>query len=282
MQIAKGPDRAPFFWVHGVGGEVFSYMQVSKHLARARPVYGFAADWTKVFKPEDRRIDRIAARYIDEMMAVQPTGPYHLGGFCSAAVLVLEMASQLEARGQEIGAFAILDYDVLPSDAKSSSFQSVIAFARNLPRWVQEDAMPSGPMELLGRVRSRLRRGLSPAPAEDGDIRDAIGMWRFPDYQVEMLRVHHEVIHSFTPGPINGHVTLFLPRTGPLFGPWPVGPDPDWDTIARGGVNVVLVRGSHSTMLIEPFAAELAEQLNHAITAAEERLTPAAHVELSA
>jgi len=186
---------------------------------------------------------------------------------------VLEIARQLEQAGDRIGAFAILDYDVAPSTNKTSSLQNVLSFARNLPRWVQDDAVPSGAKELLGRMRSRLRRSRVSSPGEPLDIRDAIGMWRFPDYQVEMLRVHHEVIHSFTPGPINGRVTLFLPRTGPLFGPWPVGHDPDWDEIAHGGVDVVSVRGSHSTMLVEPFASELADQLNAVIDAAQARLS---------
>jgi len=110
------------------------------------------------------------------------------------------------------------------------------------------------------------------------DLRDQLGMWRFPDYQVEMLKAHHQAIHSYQPKPFNGKVTLFLPRTAPLLGPWPTGHDKEWDRLARGGVEVHLIRGSHITMLADPFAAGLAARLNAAIEESEQhaKWTPAA------
>ena len=48
VQMASGAGGTPFFWVHGIGGEVFSYLAVSKHLGRTRPVFGFAADWSQM------------------------------------------------------------------------------------------------------------------------------------------------------------------------------------------------------------------------------------------
>ncbi len=94
-------------------------------------------------------------------------------------------------------------------------------------------------------------------------------MWRFPDYQVAMLQAHHHAIHSYQPKPFDGKVTLFLPRTAPLLGPWPTGHDKEWDRLARGGVEVHLIRGSHITMLADPFAAGLASRLNAAIEESE-------------
>ncbi len=48
VQIEPGGSGTPFFWVHGIGGEVFSYLSLSRHLGKARPVYGFTADWTRL------------------------------------------------------------------------------------------------------------------------------------------------------------------------------------------------------------------------------------------
>jgi thioesterase domain-containing protein len=276
VQIAKGGSGAPFFWVHGVGGEVFSYMRVSRHLAEHRPVYGFAADWTVAFDESERRIDAIAAAYVSELRRIRPHGPYHLGGFCSAGTLVLEMVRQLEEAGETVGAFAILDFGVLPEEGAASGLRKAWAFMRNLPRWIQEDAVPSGAGELVGRVRSKMRRLFGSGNRANGnghhvDIRDATGMWRFPDSQVEMLTLHHRVIHGYAPRPCDGRVTLFLPRTAPLFGPWPDGHDPGWSQLARGGVEVVSVAGSHSTMLTDPFAEGLAAQLEACVERAEGR-----------
>jgi amino acid adenylation domain-containing protein len=285
VQIADGGPGAPFFWVHGVGGELFSYMQLSRHLAAARPVYGFSADWSQSSGHAAPTLEDMAAHYVSELRRVQPAGPYHLGGFCSAAMLALEMARQLEAVGERVGVLAALDYDVLPVDSSPSRFGATFAFLRNFPTWVREDLMLSGPKDILGRVRSNLRRafGIRRGPkgtstAAPVDVRDQLGMWRFPDYQVAMLEAHHQALHSYQPKPFSGRVTLFLPRTAPLFGPWPSGHDPAWDQLARGGVQVHLVHGSHTTMLRDPFAAGLAADLNAYIEESDRqsRLTRAA------
>ena len=280
VQLASGGKGLPFFWVHGVGGEVFSYVQLSRHLAVNRPVYGFTADWSQLGGDQLPTLEEMAALYVSEMRKVQPAGPYFIGGFCSASMLALEMARQLEADGERVGLLAAIDYDLVPVETSPSGVKALFAFLRNVPRWVREDAMASGMKELAGRVRSRLRNlasGLQEvarvghgAPKEV-DFRDAHGMWRFPDYQVAMLKAHHQAIHSYQPKSLNGRVALFMPRTMPLFGPWPAGHGAQWDDIARGGVEVHQVRGSHTTMLKEPFVEALGKRLNSCIDEAEPR-----------
>jgi thioesterase domain-containing protein len=279
VQLASGGKGLPFFWVHGVGGEVFSYVQLSRHLAEKRPVYGFTADWSQLGGDQLPTLEEMAALYVSEMRKVQPAGPYFMGGFCSASMLALEMARQIEADGERVGLLAAIDYDLVPVETSPSGVKALFAFLRNVPRWLREDAMASGMQELAGRVRSRLRnlvnglkksRGKAKAPKEV-DFRDAHGMWRFPDYQVAMLKAHHQAINSYQPKSLNGRVALFIPRTMPLLGPWPAGQGAQWDDIARGGVEVHHVRGSHTTMLKEPFVEALGKQLNSCIDEAEPR-----------
>jgi thioesterase domain-containing protein len=213
---------------------------------------------------------------VSEMRKVQASGPYFIGGFCSASMLALEMARQLEADGERVGLLAAIDYDLVPVETSPQGLKAMFAFLRNVPRWVREDAMASGMKELGGRVRSRLRNLLkksrkSARTPKEVDFRDAHGMWRFPDYQVAMLKAHHQAIHSYQPKSLNGRVALFVPRTMPLFGPWPEGHGAQWDDIARGGVEVHHVSGSHTTMLKEPFVAALGKRLNSCIDEAEPR-----------
>lgn len=275
-RMSAGGPGAPFFWVHGVGGEIYSYMQVTKHLAAARPVYGFAADWTQAFAPADRTIERIAAAYTRELVALRPEGPYHLGGYCSAAVIVLEIARQLEAQGREVGAFTVLDYAITAGQAPAPA-PLLMAFAKNLPRWIGDDAMPTGMGGLASRVRSKVRQ-LAPwrdddeTAARPRDIRDELGLWRFPDSKVAMLQLHLDVLRAYVPQPFDGRATLILPRTGPLLGPFPEVNDYGWRGVARGGVDIHTVPGSHSTFLNEPFASTIAAHIEANIREAEARL----------
>ena len=217
----------------------------------------------------------MAAHYVSVLREFQPNGPYHLGGFCSAALIVLEMGRQLDAMGAEVGVVTAIDYEVEPPIAQG--LKAVWAFIRNVPLWVVDDAMVSGPRELLGRIRSKSRHLSRLATSalrdrEDAvplDLRDQIGMWRFPDSQTAMLQTHHRAIHSYQPKPFRGRVTLFLPRTLPLLGPWPTRYDPVWDRLAAGGVDVHHVPGSHSTMMGEPFAAALARLISASLESFE-------------
>ena len=275
VRIAEGGPGAPFYWVHGVGGEVFSYMALSRHLATERPVYGFTADWSLVEGQENATLEVMARHYANVLRSQQPIGPYHIGGFCSAAMLALEVARQLEADGGTAGVLAVIDYDNTPGNAPQG-LGALVAFFRNLPRWLKDDAMASGFKDFVGRVASRLRRlakrvpsAASQAPNQTIDFRDQIGMWRFPAHQVAMLKTHHHAIHTYQPKPFKGRVSLFLPRTHPLFGPWPTGDDRAWSDLAGGGVSVHEVRGSHSTMLTEPFASGLAATLMQSLRKAE-------------
>ena len=273
VRIAEGGTGAPFFWVHGVGGEVFSYMALSRHLAEDRPVYGFTADWSQASGQDLPTLEVMAQHYAKVLREAQPRGPYHIGGFCSAAMLALAVAREVESTGEAVGLLAVIDYDNIP-DNSPKGLGAVLAFLWNLPLWIRDDAMASGLKDFIGRVQSRLRRATkvfkSRGPVnEQVDLRDQLGMWRFPAHQVPMLRAHHHAIHSYQPKPFNGRVSLFLPRAHPLFGPWPTGDDRAWDELARGRVDLHQVRGSHSTMLTEPFAGELAQRLTACIQCAE-------------
>jgi thioesterase domain-containing protein len=48
------------------------------------------------------------------MRAVQPSGPYQLGGFCNGALLAYEMARQLYAQGEQVDSLVLIDPIYLP------------------------------------------------------------------------------------------------------------------------------------------------------------------------
>jgi thioesterase domain-containing protein len=189
---------------------------------------------------------------------------------------MIEMARVLIAAGQPVGQMAAIDYDLRLPGPPPTTLQAVAAFSANLPRWVQDDAIPSGARDLWGRVmsglRRRLRRGRGPGDPNRPavvDIRDRLGMWRFPDYSVGMLELHHRLIGDHVMTPIGAKVTLILARALPVLGPWPRGPHANWTRLAAGGLVVHDIKGSHSTMMSGPFAAGLAAILDKEIAAIE-------------
>ncbi len=98
-------------------------------------------------------------------------------------------------------------------------------------------------------------------------------MWRFPDYQLPMLEAHHQALSRYRLKPCHTRVAVFLPQAAPFFGPFPEQYDRGWYRLAAGGIDEHLMPGSHTTMLTEPFAAELARRLEASIQRVEQELS---------
>ncbi len=277
VPMERGGAGRPLFWLHGLGGEVFSYLAVSRHVGRTRPVFGFSADWNERFGSQPLTLDMVASQYVDELVALEPSGPYHLAGYCSGALLALAMARELRGRGHAVGAVVAVDFDMRSWQQPASRGVVPWLFLYNLPLWLRDDVLKSSRSDLAGRVRSLARRlalriGLKRPKAEGApDIRDALGMWRLPAYQVRMIERHNAVFASYRPQPYRGRVTLILASAMPAVGPFPVGPHTGWSQLALGGLDVHQLRGSHSTILAAPFAERVAESMEQAMAEAERR-----------
>ncbi len=85
----------------------------------------------------------MAARYIQEIQTVQPQGPYLLGGHSFGGYVALEMAKQLQLKGQKVARLAIFDTTV--------PFNQPIGIDWDEAQWITDIAHIIG--SLLGRKR---------------------------------------------------------------------------------------------------------------------------------
>jgi acyl carrier protein len=92
-----GP-RQPLFWCLQRYQEL---TQLAKYLGPEQPVYGMRSGNRVMVKNQDN-INLLARYYVGEILAVQPAGPYLIGGNCQAALIAFQVASQLRQLGHEI------------------------------------------------------------------------------------------------------------------------------------------------------------------------------------
>jgi len=99
----------PFFFLHGhFAGDAFYCFSVAHALEPGQPFYAlepYRLDDLQVPPP----IETIAAAHIESIRAIQPEGPYLLGGYCNGALVAYEMARQLHAQGQATGLLVLMD-----------------------------------------------------------------------------------------------------------------------------------------------------------------------------
>ena len=74
-----------------------------------QPVYGLQPQGIDGQQPFLTRMEDIASNYLPAVRAIQPRGPYYLGGYSFGGVVAFEMAQQLQAVGAEVALVAFID-----------------------------------------------------------------------------------------------------------------------------------------------------------------------------
>jgi len=265
-------SRPPFFCVHAVGGNVLEYYDLALHLGLDQPFYGLQSRGLTGATPPDTRIDQMAAHYLAELRQVQPEGPYYLGGRSLGGIIAYEMACQLRSLGETVALVALLDsypvgYDRLLANGSllKSRTQRVlrrvaahISNLRSLP--AREKAAyvlqksKYGPVQ----VKSKLWRTVYRVYQNRG--RD------LPRSLQDVEQFNWMAAREYTPTVFEGQVTLFW-ASKDLRAKFDM--VEGWRTLARGGINLREVPGTHLDLIKQPHVAELARQLNECLQQAQ-------------
>ena len=112
VPIQPQGSKPPLFFVSGILGNVFDFQQLAHHLGSEQPLYGLRSLGLEEDLPPYTQMADIATHHIKALQAVQPTGPYLLGGHSFGGKVAFEMAQQLRNQGQEVSLLAIMDIQV--------------------------------------------------------------------------------------------------------------------------------------------------------------------------
>jgi amino acid adenylation domain-containing protein len=101
--------RPPFFFLHGdYSGGGFYSRELSRALGADQPFYAVHPHGLIDAQVPDS-IEAMAADRLRAVRAVQPNGPYALGGHCNGALVAFEMARLLVEQGEEVPVVIVLD-----------------------------------------------------------------------------------------------------------------------------------------------------------------------------
>ncbi|MEV0340838.1 amino acid adenylation domain-containing protein [Nocardia sp. NPDC050713] len=119
LPIRLGGDEPALFCIHPSSGMAWTYLGFAEALAPGRPIYGLQAPDLSGREPSMRSIEEFAERYVREIRAVQPEGPYHLLGWSFGGLIAHAVATRLEQEGARVGVLALLDADTADIDGDS-------------------------------------------------------------------------------------------------------------------------------------------------------------------
>jgi thioesterase domain-containing protein/acyl carrier protein len=264
VEPGKPSSKRPFFYL-GWGLD-----NCPGGLGADRPVYWLPMA-TQIKNPATY-IKDLAALYVNEIRAVQPEGPYLLGGECFGWP-AFEIAQQLQAQGQKVALLALLDCKSL--DSVYNRFLLPVYYYL-FHRWANRcrtlcQLSPAKQLtyvlELTKRVLNRIaskyiRKGYCPNISPD--IND-------DDYQTQFLSQYFEAAicaqENYIPQPYSGRVALFFARWSGLSSF--LFPKGGWGKIIIGELKVHIVPGDHMSYLEEPHVWVLAKKLKACLDKAE-------------
>ncbi len=109
LPLRTSGDQPPFFCVHPGIGLSWCYTPLVRYVPETIPLYGLQARGLTGTERPAGSIQEMASYYVDQIRAIQPTGPYHLLGFSLGGVVAQEMAAQLQAAGEKVAALVLMD-----------------------------------------------------------------------------------------------------------------------------------------------------------------------------
>jgi len=185
----------------------------------------------------------MAAHYLDEIRAVQPEGPYFLGGVCSGGTVAFEMAQQLHARGQDVALLALVETPRPRVPGLSSYFDSTAYVLRHIVR-------------RLGHHSHRVSQ------------LGSVEQWAYIRLKMKVF-ANILALARYTPQPYPGRIHLFMTNESVSS---PHATCSSWSELAAGGAEVHVIPGTHDTItrtgdavLEESHLRVLAEQLRACI-----------------
>jgi amino acid adenylation domain-containing protein len=264
VAITSTGSRRPFFCVHGIGGEILSFVSLARHLGPDQPFYGI----TRPVESTDLRVEEMARACVEDLVRLDPRGPYCLGGYSFGGIIAFEMAQQILARGREVALLALID-TYAPGHPKPLSVPKRALV--NLKMTMR--ATPGTKWTMLrGRIAVnlvRLRQVIRALGQEyRSDPGDAFFAGAEDDYRLHAGRI---AIKAYTPKLYPGRIDMF--RAQEVRPTFRFDPTNGWGESAAE-IAIHTIPGNHFSILDEPnvqlLAAELGRQFRQASPSAGE------------
>jgi amino acid adenylation domain-containing protein len=241
-EIQRGGSLPPFFAVVLPGVNALGYVPLARHMGTEQPFYKLQGPGPRIrhrpYTPPE--FENMARDYIRAMRAVQPAGPYYIGGMCGGARIAFDMARLLEAQGQKVGLLAVFDTWVIENSQRRLLWylyyyqQRLRAFA-GLP-------LAEKQRTFFGSLQKKLKR-----LSHNGKNTNEWLLAYWPG-------------KNFEPPKFGGQITVFKIPKQPFY--YVRDPLMGWGKRTNGKVEIQLVEANHLFMLREPHVQGLAARLS--------------------
>ncbi|MFD2168564.1 non-ribosomal peptide synthase/polyketide synthase [Tumebacillus lipolyticus] len=269
VELQKGSDnqRSPLFLIHPGGGMVHAYMELARELGSEQTVYGLQSQGVADDLEPLESIEEMATLYIQSLKAVQPVGPYLLGGWSLGGVVAYEMARQLHEQGELVADLILIDTPMptWQSEREKRDEQDfLLMFANHWAGTLGEDItelIESGHLPEAEVIRVLFERGTEQNLIPKGVDLSTI----YRSYNVFKHNITAQ--QNYEPQPYEGHLTLLVAIESAAAYIEQQGAGYQFDLTLGWAGRVAIVTseevpGEHSQLMEQPFVHEVGRHLS--------------------
>ena len=221
VPIQKGGAHRPLFLIHGTGGQVLFLHALARHMSPTQPLYGIEAATQN--RSECANPQPGCGRYVEALRAVQPHGPYWLGGYSAGCLIAFEAATLLRQAGEDVAFLLLIDPMPVPDKTVAPA-----------------DNPPTPQQRLHRRFEIAMLAGVTPLSPE------------FPAIE-QVSREISDLALNFRAAPIDRRIHVvhgargaYVPSRAAL---------QSWADLAGGGLECAEIEADHFEIVRDPHAA---------------------------
>lgn len=253
----------PLFCVAGAGGNPMNLRHLAAELGPDQPFYGLQYRGVDGQFSPHRRIPDMAEEFLRDIRAIQPHGPYYLGGYSAGGLAAYEMAQRLQREGEVVGLVILFD-TMNPCLPPWEFGERARAHLENLRR----EGLRYLPNRVVARLReewtSRLRRVRAELAKHDPFTYRHEAVWEAGE----------EAIRHYTPDAYSGDV-LLLRADHRLSAQGGIGVRPHesngWRDLVKGELTIIELPVSHRDIVADTAAKLASNALRDALAQARAR-----------
>ncbi|MEZ4868169.1 MAG: alpha/beta fold hydrolase [Caldilineaceae bacterium] len=251
--------RKPLVLLHPVGGHVYFYRALVRHLDPQLPVYGIRAQGVEGEAEPLTSMAEMAQVYTAALQALQPQGPYYLAGASFGGTLAYAMAQELIAQGERVAYLALID---TPSQGHMpepfAETVDILFYMLKVGEGAEIALETLCALEEEEQIAFFLQQSRSTfATAHDLQT------------MLNVFKANERAMWEYVPPPYAGKLHYFLARERDAFNAQT--PAQGWLGLAEQGTEIYSVPGNHLSMNEEPHVQQLARRLQQTLQRAMNR-----------
>jgi acyl transferase domain-containing protein len=257
VPIQTEGKRPKLFLVHGAGGNVLGFRDLSHYFGKDQPLYGLQARGVDGKQTPHQTILEMATAYLAEVREVQPHGPYFFGGYSGGGVVAYEMAQLLRQVGESTAFIGLID-SWCPQMRRRGKVARALLHAGRVVR--------RGPLYPVNILRMKWERMKSARESEQTRQQGGVMPQAMRGQEVQFA--FERAFESHRVAEYDGNVWLYRCTDHDLGTRYVFEEDLGWRHFVRGALSITQCPGNHYSMCTEPNVQVLCRHMMAGVDAA--------------